>query len=223
MPPTLTQRAVISLRDLGPRRSLETVFNHWSDVLFDAAHGTDTYKRVLQSELRVDSVNQSEAAPYFPTRGRAFRKAMASFDIPKDGTLVDLGSGKGKILLLAAQCGFQRVRGVEFSADLARIADANVQRMRGKLGAADVQTICADVTTHQFASDENVFFMFAPFGPTVMRQTMSNLRDSLEKDPRRIWIIYTLPRLLDLVTTQLPVQRKATYVYGGHEFALLTN
>jgi predicted RNA methylase len=223
MPTTLMRRAVISLRDLGLRRSLETVANHLSDLWFDVANGTDTYKRVLQSELRVESLNQSDAAPYFPTRGRAFRKALEAFQVPKEGTLVDLGSGKGKILLLAAQRGYPRVRGIEFSPDLARIADANIERMRGKLGNADVRTICTDVTTYEFAPDENVFFMFAPFGPAVMRQTMSNLQDSLDKHPRRIWIIYTSPSLLDLVTTHLAVTRTAAFAYGGHDFVLLTN
>jgi predicted RNA methylase len=214
---------MISLRQLGLRRSLETVVNHLSDRWFDLVNGTDTHKRVFQDELDVDSPNQGEAAPYFPTRGRAFVKALSALHVPKDGTLVDLGSGKGKILLLAAQHGYRRVRGIEFSQELVQIADENVARMRGKLGDAEVRSICADVTTYEFTPDENIFFMFAPFGPAVMRQTMKNLQASLDRSPRRIWIIYTLPNLLDLVTDHVAVTRTATFVYGGHEFVLLTN
>jgi SAM-dependent methyltransferase len=220
---TLLRRATMSFRNLGLRRSIETLGNHFSDLWFDLRNGTDTYKRVAQSELTVDSANQAQAAPYFPTRGRSFLKALEAFQVPKEGTLVDLGSGKGKILLLAAQKGFRRVRGIEFSPDLARIAVTNAQRMKGNLGNAEVETLCIDVTTYSFSPDETVFFMFAPFGPDVMRQTMVNLQESLDEHPRRIWIVYTLPRLIDVVTTHLSVTPQATFAHGGHDFVLLTN
>lgn len=232
MPASLVRRAITSVRDLGMRRSLETAGNLASDLWFDASNRVDTNKRVWQNELEVDSDNQEEGAPYFPMRGRAFRKALEAFHIPRDGTLVDLGSGKGKILLLAAQMGFPRVHGVEFSPELSRIADANVERMRRKLGGAEVKTICIDAAAYEFSADENVFFMFAPFGPTVMRQTMANLQKSLDEHPRPIWVVSALPNLpsdhplgagLDLVTSSLAVTTAGTFVQGGHEFTLLRN
>ena len=108
---------------VGVRRTLETLLNHLEDRLFDLVNLTDTYTKVQQADLKVDSVNQAEAAPYFPTRGRAYRKALAHFALPTDGGFVDLGSGKGKILILSARYGFRRVVGVEFARHLSDIAD----------------------------------------------------------------------------------------------------
>ena len=106
MPATLVRRGMESVRELGVRRTLETLLNHLEDRLFDLVNLTDTYTKVQQADLKVDSVNQAEAAPYFPTRGRAYREALAHFALPTDGGFVDLGSGKGKILILSARYGF---------------------------------------------------------------------------------------------------------------------
>ena len=65
--------------------------------------------------------------------------------------------------------------------------------------------------------------MFAPFGANVMRKVMTNLQASVDKQPRRIWLIYTLPQLLHVVTDHLRVHEIDRYAYGGHDFVLLSN
>lgn len=223
MYPTLFRRGVESLRELGAQRSLETVMNHLEDRLFDVANGTDTYAKVVQADLRVDSAHQAEAAPYFPTRGRAYRKALKHFALPTNGSFVDLGSGKGKILILSARHGFKRVVGIEFAKQLSDVAQANIERTRRSLRGSDVRSVCSDVTAYRFQPDDTVFFMFAPFGANVMRETMTNIQTSVEEHPRRIWLIYTLPQLLHVVTDHLRVREQDRYAYGGHDFVLLSN
>ena len=220
---SLIRRGFSSLRELGLRRSFETVLSHCEDLLFDFSNLTETYARVHQSELRVDSPNQAEAAPYFPTRGRAFRKALEHFAIPAEGGFVDLGSGKGKLLILAAQYGFRRVLGVEFAAELNQIAIRNLDAVRTRLNGAMVQSLCIDAAEYQFQPDEQMFFMFAPFHENVMRRVMSNLQRSIDEHPREIRLLYTLPRLIHIVTQDLHVQEQGRYQYGGHEFVLLGN
>jgi SAM-dependent methyltransferase len=223
MAATIFRRGFESVRDLGLRRTFETVMNHVEDRLFDVVNRTDTYAKVQQSELSVDSVHQGEAAPYFPTRGRAYRKALAYFALPTNGGFVDLGSGKGKILILSARYGFKRVVGVEFARQLSDVAHSNIDRTRSTLNGAEVMSVCADVTEYRFKPDDTVFFMFAPFGANVMRAAMTNLQRSLDEHPRRIWLIYTLPQLLHVITDHLGVREQDRYAYGGHDFVLLSN
>lgn len=219
----LVQRAVSSARERGWRRSIETLLNHVEDRWFDLVNGTDTYARVEQAELHVDSPHQAEARPYYPTRGRALRKALRHFALPTDGRFVDLGSGKGKILLLAAGYGFRHATGVEFARELTDIAERNAARMRRRLAGATIENLCLDATAYRFRPDDRVIFMFAPFGKTVMHAVMANLRASLDEAPRRIHIVYTQADLLDTIIRHLPVREHARYVYGGHEFVLLRN
>src|ERR1700730_9338115 len=50
-----------------------------------------------------------------PSAGRSLRTVLRKLDLPKDGAFIDFGAGKGHVLLIAAQSGFQRIVGVEFS------------------------------------------------------------------------------------------------------------
>jgi methylase of polypeptide subunit release factors len=53
--------------------------------------------------------------------------AVASLDVEhKDFTFIDLGSGKGRALVLALSYPFRRVVGVEFALELHRVAEANL-------------------------------------------------------------------------------------------------
>jgi cyclopropane fatty-acyl-phospholipid synthase-like methyltransferase len=53
---------------------------------------------------------------------------------PRDFVFVDLGSGKGRVILRAATRPFRRVEGVEFSEPLHRVALRNIDNARAAPG-----------------------------------------------------------------------------------------
>ena len=58
----------------------------------------------------------------------AFHGLLASIDLgDHDLTFIDLGSGKGRAVLLASLYPFRRLIGVEFSPELTEVARLNVQ------------------------------------------------------------------------------------------------
>ena len=63
-----------------------------------------------------------------------FRERIAALriDFPQY-TFIDLGCGKGCMLLIAAQFPFRQVRGVEFAPALQAIAEKNIAVYRGPL------------------------------------------------------------------------------------------
>jgi SAM-dependent methyltransferase len=165
-----------------------------------------------------------DASPYFPTRGRAFKRLLAHLHAPAGSTFVDLGCGKGKVLLLASRSRFSRVVGVEFSATLCNIARRNVQRYSHRVSTTpQIDIVCCDAAQYVFRPDENVFFMFHPFGATVMERVIDNLQRSLSETPRPVWIIYTLPVLRDMLERRLGLHEDRTCTYGGFDFVILTN
>jgi predicted RNA methylase len=111
--------------------------------------------------------------------------------IPHDSVFVDLGAGKGRLLLLAAQSGrFRKVVGVEFSAELCRTAEQNIRSFqRHYAGNVTFEVVHTDAADYEVQPDQNVFFMFNPFGPVVMQQVIQRVEQSLEEAPRRIWVI----------------------------------
>jgi hypothetical protein len=75
------------------------------DMGFDLVYGTDTIRWVHLKTLNIESAQQGNAR-YRRYQIRPLRRLMNKLDLPKDGVFVDLGSGKGRVLLIAAQFGF---------------------------------------------------------------------------------------------------------------------
>jgi SAM-dependent methyltransferase len=216
-------RAWESLTQRGFKRSWETTLSVVEDWAFDVRYRTDTRRRLRVTELLAMGQGAPEASPYFPTRGRAFKRLLAHLHAPAGSTFVDLGSGKGKVLLLASRS-FRRVVGVEFSATLCSVARANIQRYSTYAGfTPKIEIVCCDAGEYVFRPDVNVVFMFHPFGATVMRQVIDNLQRSLSEHPRPVWIVYTLPVFRQMLEERLRFHEGGSYKYGGFDFVILTN
>ncbi len=174
--------------------------------------------------MAVVSEHTEGAQDYIPTRGRAFNKLMKRIGYPKGGAFIDFGSGKGKILLLASQLGFPRVIGVEFSEKLCAFANRNVRLYRHRIpNGTGIEVVCADAAKYSIPDDANVFFMFNPFGLGVIRTVAQNIKTSLDRKPRTIWMIYNDPIYIEAVQKKLRIQETITYTYGGHDFMVLSN
>jgi predicted RNA methylase len=104
---------------------------------------------------------------------------------------VDVGCGKGRVLIVAAEYGFERVVGVEFSEELCEIARSNVTVYARKHGlSTNVEVVHRDAAEYEFRADDNVLFFFNPFDSAVMERVLENVRRSLERHPREITLLY---------------------------------
>jgi SAM-dependent methyltransferase len=101
---------------------------------------------------------------------------------------VDLGSGKGRILLMAAEFPFRRIEGVELSPDMHRIALNNIASLGPR--ASDIVARNMDATDYAFPSEPFVLYLFHPFHEAVMVQVLENLRQSLRRTPREGYVLY---------------------------------
>ena len=83
---------------------------------FDRAHGVETAETVLLDTLDVVGLHRNEGFSYEAVDPDLFREQIAALriDFPQY-TFIDLGCGKGRTLLIAAQFPFRQVRGVEFA------------------------------------------------------------------------------------------------------------
>lgn len=217
------QRALIRLREHGVRGFVRLALDHGEDRLFDLRHGTDTYTIIAQDRLQAKGPKPKEAREYAPTRSRSIRLALKQFELPVTGTFIDMGSGKGKALLIAARYGFKRIIGIEFVPSLHEMAKFNVERMRSRLNGATIDLRCMDATEYRFSPDDSVLYLFDPFGEEVMRKVLRNLKASLDEYRRQIWIVYVNPVLLPLVLEELPVEEKGRFGAGFQLAVLLSN
>jgi SAM-dependent methyltransferase len=115
-------------------------------------------------------------------------------------TFVDMGSGKGRMLFVAAEYPFHSVVGVEFSNELHAEALENIKRYRysGQRCRA-VESVLADAAEYEFPDENLVIYMFNPFGPEVMGRMLGNLERSIERTPRHVVVVMLWPDHADLV------------------------
>ena len=138
----------------------------------------------------------------------------------RDFTFIDLGSGKGRTLLMASDYPFQRIMGVELLPSLHHTAQQNLDHYRSDTRKCFVlESICADATAFPFPEDPLVIFLFNPFPETGMRRVFANLKQSVGEHPRPVYVLYHNP-LLEHVLTETGFLHK---VASTHQYSLFSN
>lgn len=217
------QWAVASLAEKGIAQTSSIVLSVALDALFDWRYGTDTLRQVDTESLDTNSPNKAHAVLYQPTKARPLKTLLTMLALPSDAVFVDIGCGKGRVLLLAARHDFRKVVGIEFAKDLCAVARRNAERFGQHVDLrAEVEIIQADAATYRFRADETVLFMYNPFGPAVLEGVLANLRDSLAAAPRRIWLIYNTPKHHDVVMRSGLFATERLFVVSGYQFRVYT-
>jgi SAM-dependent methyltransferase len=166
---------------------------------YDWRHNVET--RVGQSEhLRDWNYN----FPYLPIRPPAARRVVRSLPIGNysDYTFIDIGSGKGRMLLLASEFPFRKIVGVEMREDLHAQALENVRRFRQpKLKCSQIECILEDATRYDFPVGKLVVYLFNPFSADVLSQVLRRLDESAEQHPREIVLVYVYPEFGSQIKT----------------------
>lgn len=176
-------------------RSLRQRAVRRSDAEFDARNGVVTAGEVRSGDLRTGSCNKLFAAAYQPIDATHFREALSALDIRyEDYAFIDLGCGKGRALLLAAEFPFRRLAGVEFDPDLAATAEANLARYPAtKDRAGEIEVLCEDAAAYPLPAGPLLVYMYNPFEMPVMERVVANVRRALELEPRELVVAYFTP------------------------------
>lgn len=166
---------------------------------FDREHGVDTDGRfggwTYLSDLDIPSSNWIDGTDYAAIEPERFNRVFASFDIVfEDFTFIDFGSGKGRALLLASECPFKRILGLEFSPELHRTAGENIRRYRSKTQKCrDIQSLNVDFADYALPPEASVLFFFHPCRTRVLSEVVAGIRRSLASHPRPLYIAYVAP------------------------------
>jgi SAM-dependent methyltransferase len=177
---------------------------------FDAEFGTDTSGLIAAEDL-LDGRKRKNIhnTGFYATAPSLFHQAFARMVIDFERfTFVDLGAGKGRIMLLASNYPFQRVLGVEFIPELHATATRNISLYQPVVRRCqDVQCILSDVRDFVFPPGPLVIFMWHPFVGPVFKRVMANLDDSLRRDPREVYLVYLKPAF-EHVVARIPALHK---------------
>lgn len=124
-----------------------------------------------------------------------FSRMMERIRIPREEfTFVDIGSGKGKALMLAADHGFREIVGIEFSPSLHATAAANLQAFRVVTETpVDFTLHCMDAREYEFSDSDIVVFLYNPFHGTAMSEFVAKLDAFIKERRRRVVVAYRTP------------------------------
>ncbi len=164
---------------------------------FDVEFGVRTSGLVAGRHLSEGHRHSRHATAYYAVAPSIFRgmivrwrrcRPVAPID---EFTLIDLGAGMGRALLLAAEYPFRAVVGVEFHPTLARIGRRNLALWRAAGRAqAPMRMICRDAAEYELPPGPCVAFLFNPFGGTVLRRVLRNWASGLARCNAQLDILY---------------------------------
>ena len=116
---------------------------------------------------------------------------IKALNLPNDYTvLVDYGAGKGRVMILSAECGIHKVKGLEFSPTLYKLALGNIQDYVERTGNDQFELFHTDVVNYKVQKEDNVFYFFHPFDEYILSQCLDQIHLSLKTFPRKGWLIY---------------------------------
>jgi SAM-dependent methyltransferase len=155
---------------------------------FDKSHGTETTREVNRWRLRTGRT----AFRYQATHPEDFARAC-QFLPPEAKTypFFDLGCGKGRVLIMAHEYGFERVVGIELSDLLVKTCQRNL----AKLGLTTVTVLEESAVTVTLPDSSVVIFMYNPFKPPVVNAVM----ERLASHQYPLFLIYLNPEHRDVV------------------------
>ena len=166
----------------------------YGDMEYDWEHRVNTTSGTVSWRARLLGLFHS---PYQPTEPALFQEMMASLPIEFDQFIfIDLGSGKGRTLLMASEYPFRKIVGVELIAELHRAAEENIRDYRSPTQrCVQIESVIADAREFELPEEPLVLYLFNPLPERALSDVLQRLGKSLVQTPRPVWVVYHNPLL----------------------------
>jgi SAM-dependent methyltransferase len=206
----------------------------FGDLDYDWEHSVDTTRSNVGVGMQF--LTGVMARPYFATEPWLFEQVMQALALSfqqsaasqgnvvaaalPDFAFIDLGSGKGRVLLMASDYPFKEIIGVEFMPELHRAAQENIAKYASqRQQCRQIESICMDARDFQFPIEPLAVYLFNPFSESTFALILENLRRSVEESPRPVCIAYRFTEFEGLLTQADWLEKIA----GTEQWAVYTN
>ena len=167
---------------------------------FDRRYGTDTFASFPLSAMNgVDGGLLDHAVQYEVSAIPKFKRAMsvlrrAGMNDPGQYSFIDVGSGKGLIVMLAAREAFKGVYGVEMAPALHEIAGNNVRIFEGQ-GASRCPIVlsCGNALTYQWPDGNVIVYLYNPFDEELTSEFIDRIVLEAGHGDRNVYVVYVNP------------------------------
>ena len=203
------------VRDSTPERQRQ----RYGDVEYDWGRAVNTTSAAVGWRDRLLGVFHSA---YQPTEPGVFHEMLDSLQLDhRKFTFVDVGSGKGRTLLMASDYPFRRILGVELLPELNRLAQDNIRAYRSDAQKCfAIESLCADARAFGFPTEPIVLYLFNPLYESGLEQVIKHLESSLREHPRDAFVLYHNPLLAHVIEQERSwVKLASTVQYSAYRFA----
>jgi SAM-dependent methyltransferase len=178
---------------------------------FDQKYGTDTGGYLGPEELVNGRKNDAHNYGYSAIAPSVFHEACKKWQetLPAVSgrieayTFIDVGSGKGRAILLASELPFRKVIGVELSDELARIAEQNtVQWNRFRKPKAKIRVVEEDAMRFQWPRTPLLVYLYNPFACSLIEQMAANIAAASAAGSGLVDLLYVNPTCADTLAAQ---------------------
>jgi SAM-dependent methyltransferase len=185
----LAKEAYDFLRDSTPERKRL----RFGDIDYDWEFRVNTTEGAVSTRTRL--MGTLAGSLYQPTEPAVFREMLSSLPINyRYFTFIDVGSGKGRTLLMASDYPFRRIIGIELLPELHRVAEENIRKYKSENQRSfAIEAQCIDARQFVFPDDPLVLYFFNPLPESGMRAVIANLERSLAGTPRDVYFVYHNP------------------------------
>ncbi len=186
---------------------------------FDRTHGVDTGGLLYAGRLATGHAHDGHNAGYYATAPSLFHGAMdlwrrtlpATGRSVSDYTLVDIGCGKGRVLMLASQYEFREITGVELNPRLAHLAQKNLRKWMTRMGqSARIHIIEGDALELPLPGGPVALFYFNSFERELTGKWLSHLAGLATHRTAPLDLIYIHPEF-DAQVRQAPGLRPVAH------------
>lgn len=196
---------------------------------FDRTWGVDTMGAVPPAALFAADA-PADRSGYEATTPPHWRAVLRALPVPVDQlALVDIGCGKGRVLLLALRHPFRSILGVEANPELASVARANLVRWRGARRCAEVAVIEGDAAALVWPQGPVLVFFYNSFAGASLDALLDRLEAAHDAGTRPLLFVYSNPVEEDRVRARprfrLHLRSRSRPVLlwpGNRTFALFT-
>lgn len=153
-----------------------------------------TFAPVALKYLTIKSADITRSSPYEAVNYYMLERLLKTFrHLSPVTSIVDLGCGKGRVMVVAAHLGFKKLTGIDFAKELCEEASLNMKRTKAIINDIEWKVVYGNVLDYPVQPDDAVFFMFNPFVEETVNKFLDMLDASCAQYPRETWFLYASP------------------------------
>lgn len=170
-----------------------TCFLGWKEWRKERELGIRTFGAYAPDELSIEADSKMGGHLYQPSSSVIFEKAMNSLPFNfNDKVFLDIGSGKGRALILAAEAGFSKVIGVEYATELNDMAHANIETVRSRFPDTIFELDEGDALQYEITEEVDVIYLFNPFDEETIGKLVQRLKPVFNR-AKKVHLVYVHP------------------------------